>query len=215
MVRTQGAPRAITAAPLRTVRPKLLREVYANPEKELLRLSRAGRVVRIAPGTYTAKPDSVAPEAQWRPGFEEAAMAYACAAYGHRVPVLYGIGAARFHHAIPRAIGTTVVAVPTSHRPTAMDDGGTVTFTTTDVDRLEARFERGELGRFLVTTPEQTLLDLLDRPSLGGAPEEASVAVEALGELVDLGHVRGLAARRTQALRSKLDHYLARRGDPR
>ena len=209
MRRSHGVPVMIAAAPLRTVRPKLLRDVYANPEKELVRLRRAGRVVRIAPGTYTAKPDTVATETNWRPGFEEAAMAYATAAFGDRIPVLYGIGAARYHHAIPRAIATTVVAVPTSHRPVRMDDGGTLIFTATNVDGLDARYEQGQLGRFLVTTPEQTLLDLLDRPGLGGMPTEATSAAAALGGLVDSDRLRDLAATRSKALQRTLEKYLA------
>ena len=85
----------ITGAPMRTVRPLMLREVYANPEKELARLHRQGRVTKIAAGTYVAKPDDVEATTPWKPNFEEAAMAYATAAYGPRVPVLYGLGAAR------------------------------------------------------------------------------------------------------------------------
>ena len=70
-------PIEITAAPLRTVRPLMLRSLYASPEKELLRLMKAGLVTRVATGTYTAKPDTVPPDQPWRPEFEEAAMAYA------------------------------------------------------------------------------------------------------------------------------------------
>lgn len=115
-----GVPVEITAAPLRTVRPLMLREVCANPETELVRLMRAGLVTRIAPGTYMAKPDTVPPGRPWRPEVEEAAMAYATAQCGPRVPVLYGLGAARFHRAIARVIGVVVVAVPEQHRPVAL-----------------------------------------------------------------------------------------------
>lgn len=201
-----GLPVEVTAAPLRTVRPLMLRGVYANPEKELVRFMRAGLVTRIAPGTYTAKPDTVPPDRPWRPGVEEAAMAYATVQYGPRVPVLYGIGAARFHHAIPRAIGVVVVAVPQQHRPVVLAGGGRVLFTTTDVSRLEARFEQSSLGGFLVTTPEQTVVDLLDRPRLGGLPAEATAAAGVLADLVDRERVRALAARGSRTVQAKVEN---------
>lgn len=200
----RGVPVEITAAPLRTVRPIMLRSKYADPEKELIRMRDAGHVVRIAPGTYTAKPDTIPAGTPWRPAIEEAAMAYATAHYGNRVPVLYGLGAARFHHGVPRAIGVTVIAVPRQHRTVKLEDGGKVVFTTTDVTKLDARLEEGRLGRFLVTTPEQTLLDLLDRPTLGGMPTEAAAAAAAIAGIADWDKVRRLAAGRTHTLQAKV-----------
>jgi predicted transcriptional regulator of viral defense system len=208
-----GLPMAITGAPLRTVRPLMLRTVYANPEKELIRLMKAGLITRIAPGTYTAKPDIIPPEQPWRPEFNEAAMAYATAQYGNRIPVLFGIGAARHHHAIPRAIGVTVIAVPEQHRPvTLIGGGGRVVFTVADVGRIEARYEQTRLGGFLVTTREQTLLDLLDRPNLGGMPDEAAAAVVALADMVDRAHIRTLAAGRSRTLQAKVTDFLQSHG---
>ena len=206
----QRVPVQITAAPMRTVRPLMLRELYANPEKELVRLMRAGLVVRIAPGTYTAKPDTLDAGASWRPEFEEAAMAYATAQYGNRVPVLYGIGAARFHHAIPRAIGVTVIAVPQAHRPVALTGGGRVVFTITDVTRLDATYEQGRIGGFLVTTPEQTLLDLLRRPALGGMPGEAAAAARTLTEVVCQHRLRDLAEGAPRTVQAKVQDHMAR-----
>lgn len=131
-------------------------------------------------------------------------MAYATAQYADRVPVLYGIGAARFHHAIPRAIGVTVIAVPEQHRPVTMTDGGRVVFTTTDVDRLRARLEHGAIGDFLVTTPEQTFLDLLERPALGGMPAEAAAAARALAAVIDRDIVLDLVGGRTRMLQQRV-----------
>ncbi|HEY3547733.1 MAG TPA: type IV toxin-antitoxin system AbiEi family antitoxin [Propionicimonas sp.] len=173
----------------------MLRGVYANPEKELVRLRNTGLVVKIGPGTYTAKPDTVPTDQPWRPAFEEAAMAYATAQFGNRIPVLFGIGAARFHHAIPRAIGATVIAVPHQHRPIFLEGGGRVVFAMTDVGRLDARSERASLGRFLVATPEETLLSLLDRPSLGEMTTEALSAIQALGGMVEPESLAKLASR--------------------
>lgn len=211
----QRLPEGITGAPLRTVRPRMLRGLYANPEKELVRLHRAGLVTRIAPGTYTAKPDSIPGPVPWRPAFEQAAMAYATTQYDNRVPVLYGIGAARFHHAIPRAIAVTVIAVPRQHRPVTLADGGTLIFTTTDVGSLEARLEQTPLGGFLVTTPEQTMVDLLARPQLGGMPDQALAAAAAFAVTVDPDHVQELAAARPHTVRARVDRELADPGRER
>lgn len=198
----------ITGAPLRTVRPLMLRDVYANPEKELVRLHRQGRIVKIAAGTYVAKPDDVEPTTPWKPNVEEAAMAYATGAYGPRVPVLYGLGAARFHHAIPRALGVTVVAVPQQHHAVTLTDGGRIVFTTTDTNKIDARLETGQLGRFLVATPEQTLLDLIARPALGGLPQEAGAAIGALVNAVDRERLERLAATRPRTVQAKLRKML-------
>ncbi len=119
-----------------------------------------------------------------------------------------GLGAARFHHAIARAIGVVVVAVPEQHRPVALVGGGRVVFTRTAVTRLEARFEHTGLGGFLVTTPEQTLVDRLDRPQLGGIPAEAVAAAGALTDGVDRARVRGLAAQRSRTVQAKVDALL-------
>lgn len=203
-----GLPIQITKAPLRTVRPVMLRGLYANPEKELVRMRRDGRLVRIAPGTYTAKPDTIDAAVEWFPRFEEAAMAYATGQYGPRVPVLAGIGAARFHHAIPRALGVTVIAVPEQHRPIVLANGGRVVFTCTDTSALDARLETGGLGTFMVTTPEQTFVDLLARPEVGGLPAEASAAAAELAPRVDPGRVRRIAAGRPSSVQRRVEAAL-------
>ncbi|MEZ5084898.1 MAG: type IV toxin-antitoxin system AbiEi family antitoxin [Tessaracoccus sp.] len=199
-----AVPEQIAGAPLRTVRPLMLREIYANPEKEVVRMRRSGRLVRIAPGTYTAKPDTIPPDTAWFPDFEEAAMAYATGQYGPRIPVLFGIGAARFHHAIPRAIAVTVIAVPEPHQAVTLANGGKVIFTTTDVNKLDARRERGELGTFLVTTKEQTLIDLIARPQLGGLPGEATAAAQALIPKVDQDRLDELLTTRPHTIQKKV-----------
>jgi len=190
-----GLPVQITGAPLRTVRPKTLRGVYANPEKELVRWRDTGRLVQIARGTYIAKPDHVAPGRDWWPRLETAAVAYATAVYGDRVPVLFGLGAARFHHAIPRAINVTVVAVPASHRVVPLLTGGRIVFTVRLTSGLDARPEGTELGPALVTTPEQTLIDLVRYPGLGGLPAEAAAAARVLRDHVDGARLAGLLER--------------------
>jgi hypothetical protein len=143
----------------------MLRGVYANPEKELVRLRDAGKLTQVARGTYIAKPDDIAPDRPWKLRFEAAALAYATAIYGDRVPVLFGLSAARVHHAIPRAIG--------------------VVFTVRDPATVDARPERTELGPAMVASPEQALIDLIRWPDLGGMPAEARAAVAPLWDRVD------------------------------
>lgn len=199
----------ITQAPMRTVRPVMLRSIYANPEKELVRLRRQGLVTRIAPGTYVAKPDTTDPTGWWTPDLNDAAMAYATAAYGDGIPVLCGIGAARHWHAIPRAIGSTVVAVPAQHRAVDLATGGRIIFTTRDVDAIDALPAQGELGTFRVASREQTLVDLLLRPRLGDMSAEAEAAARLLVDKVERDRLervlRHLPHTTAQRVRQKID----------
>lgn len=147
--------------PLRTLRPRDAQGVYRHPRVELARLARAGSMLRLAEGYYVVVPDDRGPE--WRPAVEAAAAGIASAVYGHRKSVLTGISAARVHGAVPRALDVVTVAVPTQHRPVVMTGlgGAVVHFIKRDTERLEARLETlGDLGQALVTTPEQTALDL-------------------------------------------------------
>ena len=78
--------------------------------------------------------------------------------------IVMGGSAARVHGAIPRAVGVATVAVPRQHRPLTLEGlgGGVVYFVKRDLDRLGARQGTlDDLGRGLVTTPEQTALDLV------------------------------------------------------
>ena len=59
-----------------------------------------------------------------------------------------------------------------------------------------------DLGGALVTTAEQTLLDLAHRPNLGEVPDEARAAVRALWPRVDPATLEELAGE--QRLRSAL-----------
>jgi len=206
-----GLPVQITGAPLRTVRPKMLRGVYANPEKELVRLRDTGRLLQIARGTYIARPDDIGPDRAWQPRLETTAMAYATGAYGDRVPVLFGIGAARFHHAIPRAINVTVVAVPASHRAVRLLTGGRIVFTARDTVALDARPESTELGPALVATPEQTLVDLVRWPDLGGLPAEAGSAITLLRDQADEVRLARLLERVPATVRGRVKRVMGQR----
>lgn len=88
--------------------------------------------------------------------------------------------------AIPRAIAVTTVAVPTLRQPVRLDGGGTVHMIPRDLDRVEAQLEDTELGEGLVTTPRQTMYDLLMRPNQGKLPDAARDAARNFR-----GHVSG------------------------
>ena len=191
-----AALNALAERPMQTARPADLAESYAKPRDELGRLAETGAVTRLAYGVYALTP--LGARRGWLPELEVAAMAWATAIYGDRVPVLMGLGAARFHGAIPRAIGVTVVALPVQHRPIEIA-GGRVVFVARNVAAVRARTERTELGDMLVTTPEQTLVDLVARPRLGGMATEAVAAAHHLASRVDLDLTVTLAAQQRRA----------------
>lgn len=171
--------RTIARAPLRTMRFRDLEALGSNTWRQLDSLVDSGALLRLAHGIYTAPPDG-RDARQWRPGLESAGLAIATARHGERRAVLMGIGAARHWGAIPRAVGRTVVAVPTAgHRPVSVGDGW-VHFVQRDLDLLDAVLETTELGPALVTTPEQTHVDLLMRPAQGGSADTSLAAAQQL-----------------------------------
>ena len=184
-------PLELTQAPLRTVRPRDLAHRYVNPRAQLARWANTGAVTRVAHGYLVTTPDDQGKD--WKPTIEAAAAGIAAAIFGQQNVVLMGVTAARIHHVIARAIGNAVVAVPRQHRPVELEDGGRVMFVVRDTGQLQARLETLETGKALVTTPEQTMIDLAKRPNLGGVPQEARDALKNLVPLVDLEKVERLA----------------------
>ncbi|HEY8719656.1 type IV toxin-antitoxin system AbiEi family antitoxin domain-containing protein [Pengzhenrongella sp.] len=197
----------VARAPLRTIRTGDLAAVYANPHKEARELVRRGLLHRLAHGFYCAVPAEFDAQA-WRPTIEAAAAGIATAAYGDRVPVLTGLTAARLHRALPRAIGEAYVAVPAQHRPIRLADrDGMVRFVTRDVAALDAELITNDLGPALVTTPEQTVLDLAHRDP-GGVDLDARQAIDAMWAGCDQDLLDELAAR--QRMRATLERVRAR-----
>jgi hypothetical protein len=160
MSEEREALRLIARAPMRTVRAADLAGVYAFPGPALAALARRGVVHRLAHGIYCAAPPEYVGDT-WRPSLDAATAAIATALYGDRVPILTGLTAARVHRALPRAIGVGYVAVPTQRRPMRLADrDAKVHFVMRAVADLDAVAVTTELGAALVTTPEQTVLDL-------------------------------------------------------
>jgi hypothetical protein len=157
---------------------------------------------RVATGYYAVVPPHSI-DREWLPSVEGVAYGIAAADYGFDAAVLMGLSAARVHGAIPRALAVGLVAIG-KNRPNLKlsDRDARVVFVRRDTDRLDAERVGTDLGRALVTTAEQTLLDLAHRPELGGVPDEAKVAVRALWPRADAYRLEQIAGE--QRLRSAL-----------
>jgi predicted transcriptional regulator of viral defense system len=126
---------------------------------------------------------------------EAFALALAVADYGPEAVTLMGVSAARHHGAVPRAVAVAVVAVP-RQRPPLLTPFGEIVFAQRDTDRLATELTTTPLVTGPVTTVEQTLLDLADRPGLGGLrPREVGEAITALALRSDWAEVLDLARR--------------------
>lgn len=96
--------------------------------------------------------------------------------------------------AIPRGVAVAVVAVDKNRPDIALADRpARVQFGRRDTARLDAERTQTDLGPALVTTVEQTLLDLAHRPGLGGIEDEARVAVRGLWPRADEDRLEGIA----------------------
>ncbi|WP_454049527.1 type IV toxin-antitoxin system AbiEi family antitoxin domain-containing protein [Cellulomonas sp. Marseille-Q8402] len=188
--------RTIARAPSRTVHPADLTAHYVNPRAGLRDLARRGVVHRLAHGTYCLVPPDADPTS-WRPSLEAAAVAVARTPAQASEPVLTGLSAARVHHALPRALSTAWVSVTTARRPVRLADRpADVRFVRRAVDDLAAERVLLDLGAVLVTTPEQTLLDLA-RP--GSDEPETREVLRALWPRADEEELEHLA-RRTRSV---------------
>ena len=200
--RRAGLPVEFAQAPMRTVRTADGSAVYAHPGPQMARLERLGLLHRVAVGYYVVVPQERVGTG-WRPTIEAAAAGIATAAVGAGRAVLMGVSAARLHNAIPRALGTAIVAVPDDRRDLALRDrDGVVHFVKRHTDRLDAELMTTEMGQTLVTTVEQTMLDLAHRPDLGHAASDAQAAIVALRPRCDERTLERLA--REQRLRAAL-----------
>jgi predicted transcriptional regulator of viral defense system len=201
MARTAvGVPPALARRRNRVLRPRDAASVYVNPRTELARLAHNGVAHRVTTGYYALTPQSRLGDPDWRPELNAAALALAQTDYGTDGAALMGVGAARFHGAIPRSLAVTVVAVP-KQRPTLTTTSGRIHFVRRDLERLDLERATTELTTGWVTTVEQTILDLAAHPALGGLPEQDRVeALRALWARADPGICEDLAlAQRRQA----------------
>ncbi|MFC7486708.1 type IV toxin-antitoxin system AbiEi family antitoxin [Knoellia sp. CPCC 206453] len=193
MTRQTGLPAELAQAPLRTVRARDV-TVYKHVRPQLARLTQAGLLHRLANGYFTVVPqDRVG--AEWMPTLEAAAAGVAAADFGARGFALMGISAARVHHALPRAVGVALVAAPRRRGPVHMTDrNAVVRFLIRDVAAMEVELTETEMGRCLITTPEQTLLDLAHRPDRDALDEDVEAAMRALAARCDAALLAEIAA---------------------
>lgn len=209
-----GLPAKLVQRPLRVLRPQDASPVYAHPRPEIARLARAGVLHPLARGFYAVVPPDRAGDRTWRPSLEAAAVGIAAAQHNADEVVLMHLSAARVYGAVPRALGVAVVAVP-RQRPSLRlaDRDAHVVFVERDTARLDAERVGTDLGPALVTTVEQTVLDLARRPALGGVEEEAWSAVRALLSRTDHDVLWRLAGE--QRLRAPLRRAQTRVGPER
>jgi predicted transcriptional regulator of viral defense system len=204
----------LAQVPFGVVRPADARGVYAFPTREFRRLEAAGALHRVATGYYAVVPQAVRGRG-WLPSLEGVAYGIAAADYGAADVVLMGISAARLHGTVPRGLGVAVVAVPKQRPPVVLRDRpAEVVFVKRDVGRLEAERVLGDLGPVLVTTIEQTVLDLARRPELGGVPDEAHAAVRDSWARVDVVELRRIAGeQRLPAAARRAEGWATGKGD--
>lgn len=190
-----GLPPKLARRRNAVLRPRDAADVYAHPRPELARLARRGALRPVARGYYVVVPQRRLADRRWRPELHATALGIAVADYGVNDTALMGISAARHHGALPRAVAVAVVAIP-RQRPALRLDIGQVVFVKRHVEQLDVeRFEH-DLVVGWVTTVEQTLLDVADRPTLGGLTEDsAREIVRALALRADWDRVAELASR--------------------
>jgi predicted transcriptional regulator of viral defense system len=178
--RTSGVPSQLARLPLRTFRTADAAIAYAHPAPQLRRLEQLGVLHRLAHGYYTVVPqDQIG--TGWMPTLEAAAAGIAAARFHPARAPLMGVSAARVHGALPRALAVAIVAAPTQHDPiTLLDRPASVRFVKRDTARVDVETVTTELGRALVTSIEQTVLDLARRPALGVAEDQIPEALRAL-----------------------------------
>jgi predicted transcriptional regulator of viral defense system len=172
-----------------------------------MRLTEHGLLHRLADGYYVVVPQDMVGR-RWIPGLEAAAAGIAASIHDPDAIVVMGLSAARLHEVIPRALATAVVAVPQQHRPIALSDRpAIVRFVKRHTSGLDAERIRTELGPTLVTTPEQTVLDLAHRPTLGDAEADIPSAVATLYTRSEKNRLQALATeqRRLASLRRAED----------
>lgn len=194
MSRTISIPEQLLRRSIRVIRPRDLDEVYANPSQEAQRLESRGVLMRLAHGYYAIPPSEWLGDPAWVPEIEAVALGVAAADHKPDGVAIVGISAARVLGFFSRALATAVVAVPVRRRPLATRVGQ-VHFWQRKVDRFETQVWRSELGQGRVSTVEQALLDLADRPDRGGVTlATAQEALRNLASAADWERVWTLAA---------------------
>ena len=179
-IRGSAVPAKLAAFPLRTFRAADALVAFAHPYPQLSRLQRRGSLHRVAHGYYIVVPQEHLGTG-WMPALEAAAAGIAQARFGPQRVLLMGVSAARAHGAVLGVLSTALVAAPAQHDPIMLlDRAATVRFVRRDTVHLDVESISTELGRVLVTSIEQTVLDLARKPSPGVAEGQIREAVRAM-----------------------------------
>ncbi|CAN5714020.1 hypothetical protein BH20ACT23_BH20ACT23_23200 [soil metagenome] len=177
----------------RILRPRDAKDIYVNPRAEFASMAHTGALRKVATGYFVAPSDSETLNPEWRPTLEGVAIGIGRRDYGTKGSALMGISAARRHGVVPRAAGVGIIAVP-KQRPRLRTKFGEIVFVTRKVDRLDLVRTRSDVTEGWITSREQTILDLADRPTLGSVSAgSASEAITALAGRVDWMLVREVA----------------------
>ena len=179
----------------RVLRPRDAEALYVNPRAELAALAEAEALRKVATGYFVAPPDAEVLNPEWKPTVEGLGLGIGRRDYGTKGAALMGISAARRHGVVPRALGVGIVAIP-KQRPRLQTVFGDIVFVKRELDRLDLVRTRTDVTEGWVTGREQTILDLADRPTLGGVTATAAgEAITALTGDADWDLVRELARR--------------------
>jgi predicted transcriptional regulator of viral defense system len=194
MSKSLSIPGQLLRRSTRVVRPRDLAEVYAHPSQEVQRLESKGVLMNLAHGYYAVPPSEWLGDPAWVPQIEAVALGVAAADYEPAQSAVVGISAARVLGFLPRAIGTAILAVPVRRRPLT-SNVGRVHFWQRRAERMETQVWRSELGQGRVSTAEQALLDVADRPDRGGVTlASAEEALRNLSSAADWERASALAA---------------------
>jgi predicted transcriptional regulator of viral defense system len=173
----------------------------------LAKLAGNGELLRIATGYYIVVPRANQ-DRPWVPQLEAVAAGIGAADFGQDSAILMGVSAARLHGAIPRSLATAMVAAPRQRRRVRLlDRPADVVFVKRDTTRLDAVRTATELGAALITSIEQTILDIAHRPELGDAEEYALESLDVLLPRADPDRLKDLA--RKQRLMAGLTRVLS------
>lgn len=201
MTHAAPLPRTLASRRVRVVRPADAGDIYKAPKVDFARLTDAGLLLRLAHGYYAIPPTEAFGDPSWAPTPEGVALGVAVADYGENVTALSGVSAARVRGALPRALAVAIVSVPARRRPIDTT-AGRIVFWTRDTRVLDVQRTKTELAPGYATSVEQTLLDVADRPRLGGV--SGRLAAETLWELArradwDLVHSLSVAQQKPSA----------------
>ena len=180
MSRSISIPEQLLRRSNRVVRPRDLKDMYAIPTQEVQRLAARGVLLHLAHGYYAVPPSAWIGDRSWVPEIEAVALGIAAADHQVDAVAVVGISAARVLGHVPRALRSAVIAVPVRRR-FLTTSAGRVYFWRRSVDLLETQVWRSELVQGRVSTVEQALLDVADRPQQAGVT--LSTSEEALRSL--------------------------------